>query len=315
MKRMLATTALISLLAAPVLADESTTKTEAAAAASGTTASKMDYSKSAAPIVGGGEILASDFIDRPVYVGVIEDDAAVADASAEWENIGEISDVIMSKDGAIDAILVDVGGFLGMGEHTVAVGLDQLSIVQDADDPTEVFIVSDISHEQLEAMPEFDAGAHDQMRLSAAGDTDPKTDARVGSTAVGANDAAPKANADAKSPDAKAAAAPAENRAAADTRTWMEVDYTKLTTEDLEDATVYSSKDEAIGEIDKLILSKDGKISAALVDIGGFLGMGEKPVSLPFSKLKVMQTEDGGEVRVIVDQTRESLEAMPEYKS
>ncbi|QIE56207.1 PRC-barrel domain containing protein [Pikeienuella piscinae] len=307
MKRILATTALVSLLAAPVLAQESATKSEQAApaaAATETAAPKTDYSQSSAPVVGGDKILASDFIDRPVYVGVIEGDAGVADASADWEHIGEISDVIMSKDGAIHSVLVDVGGFLGMGEHTVAVGLDQVSIVQDSDDPDEVFIVSEISREELEAMPEFDESEAGYTRLGDAGAAEMDSDAAT----VTDHAAAPAVGTEAAEPAAN-------GMVAGDSQQWVEADFTKLTTEDLDGATVYSSNDEAIGEIDKLLLAQDGKVSSVLVDVGGFLGMGEKPVSLPFSKLKVMQNEDGDEVRVVVDQTRESLEAMPDYKS
>jgi sporulation protein YlmC with PRC-barrel domain len=45
--------------------------------------------------------------------------------------IGEIGDVLVGKDGKIEAFIVSVGGFLGMGEHYVAVGYDKLKWVNE----------------------------------------------------------------------------------------------------------------------------------------------------------------------------------------
>jgi sporulation protein YlmC with PRC-barrel domain len=42
------------------------------------------------------------------------------------ENVGSINDMIMDKSGAIKAVVIGVGGFLGMGEHLVAVSFDQV---------------------------------------------------------------------------------------------------------------------------------------------------------------------------------------------
>ena len=55
-------------------------------------------------------------------------------------------------------------------------------------------------------------------------------------------------------------------------------DYDKLTAEELEDAPVYDANDENIGTLEELILSPDGKIEQAIVDVGGFLGMGERRI-------------------------------------
>ena len=42
------------------------------------------------------------------------------------EKIGEIDDVILDKSGRVDNVIIGVGGFLGMGEHHVAVSFDKL---------------------------------------------------------------------------------------------------------------------------------------------------------------------------------------------
>jgi sporulation protein YlmC with PRC-barrel domain len=53
---------------------------------------------------------------------------------------------------------------------------------------------------------------------------------------------------------------------------------------------VYNSANEKIGDINELLIDSSGKIEAAVVGVGGFLGMGEHDVAVPFSQLKpVMQ--------------------------
>jgi sporulation protein YlmC with PRC-barrel domain len=42
------------------------------------------------------------------------------------EKLGDINELILDKDGKVDAVIVGVGGFLGMGEHDIAVTMDKL---------------------------------------------------------------------------------------------------------------------------------------------------------------------------------------------
>lgn len=47
------------------------------------------------------------------------------------EKIGDISDVIIDKNGKVDTVVLGVGGFLGMGEHYVAVPMEKLKWVNE----------------------------------------------------------------------------------------------------------------------------------------------------------------------------------------
>ncbi|WP_092125945.1 PRC-barrel domain-containing protein [Bradyrhizobium erythrophlei] len=47
------------------------------------------------------------------------------------ESVGSINDLLMDKDGAIKAVVIGVGGFLGVGEHLVAVPLDKVKFVNE----------------------------------------------------------------------------------------------------------------------------------------------------------------------------------------
>ncbi len=52
--------------------------------------------------------------------------------------------------------------------------------------------------------------------------------------------------------------------------------------------TVYDPKENKIGEIDDVLLDKSGKVNGFVVGVGGFLGIGEKDVIVPFESVKVM---------------------------
>jgi sporulation protein YlmC with PRC-barrel domain len=47
------------------------------------------------------------------------------------ENVGSINDLLMDKNGTIKAVVIGVGGFLGMGEHLVAVSFDKIKFVDE----------------------------------------------------------------------------------------------------------------------------------------------------------------------------------------
>lgn len=84
---------------------------------------------------------ADDFIGTTVY-------------GANDENVGSISDVVLSQDGNVEAVIMDVGGFLGVGSKSVAVGMDNLSFMSDGEGNH--YLYTPFTQEQLEAQPEYD---------------------------------------------------------------------------------------------------------------------------------------------------------------
>ena len=52
---------------------------------------------------------------------------------------------------------------------------------------------------------------------------------------------------------------------------------------------VYNNNDERVGEINELIIGKDGKIKSVVLGVGGFLGIGEHDVTVPFGKVKFVE--------------------------
>ena len=85
-----------------------------------------------------------------------------------------------------------------------------------------------------------------------------------------------------------------------------------ISAEQLINTTVYGANDEDVGEVGDAILTKDGKIDAVIIDVGGFLGIGEKPVAVAFEDLQIM-TDSNGKLYVYSKFTREQLDAAPKY--
>jgi ribosomal 30S subunit maturation factor RimM len=82
--------------------------------------------------------------------------------SAQDENIGSIGDVLLTQDGAVDAIVVDVGGFLGMGAHEVALGMEDIDLM--TDDQGNLYAYTPYTQEQLEGSPEYDQATWTEQR-------------------------------------------------------------------------------------------------------------------------------------------------------
>ena len=47
------------------------------------------------------------------------------------EKLGDINELILDKDGRVNAVVIGVGGFLGMGEHDIAVTMDKLKFIEE----------------------------------------------------------------------------------------------------------------------------------------------------------------------------------------
>jgi hypothetical protein len=79
-----------------------------------------------------------------------------------WENIGEVDDIVLSRDGNLIGVIAEVGGFLDIGDSEVLMSLDDLRIVGGGvgfDYGTNnVSFVTNLSEEQIEGMEEVDTG-------------------------------------------------------------------------------------------------------------------------------------------------------------
>ncbi|OJF90399.1 PRC-barrel domain-containing protein [Pararhizobium antarcticum] len=79
--------------------------------------------------------------------------------------------------------------------------------------------------------------------------------------------------------------------------------------------SVYNSADESIGEISDLIFTMDGSVEAAVIGVGGFLGIGEKNVAVPLDTITVTAVPDSDELKLTTAETADTLNAAPEFKT
>ncbi|SMO99929.1 PRC-barrel domain-containing protein [Paracoccus laeviglucosivorans] len=201
MNKLLASTALIAMLAAPAMAQTATdtttppATTEAPAGtmapaeggdmggSPATTEMPADGAATPAPVDGAGagaaipttdaaakdaaggfgyvgmagDMSAETFIGKNLYVSEAEVDASaeMTEVNPDWDDVGTISDLVIGDDGQVKAVLIDIGGFLGLGAKTVAVAMDQLDVIRDGDSENDYFIVFTADRAALESAPEF----------------------------------------------------------------------------------------------------------------------------------------------------------------
>ncbi|MBO0904852.1 PRC-barrel domain-containing protein [Jiella sonneratiae] len=330
---------------------------------------------------GSDQYLSENVIGADVYTGPGKD----------AEDIGGIDDLVVASSGKVDAAVIGVGGFLGIGEKDVAVPFDQLKMSRDENDQPR--ITASLNKDALNQAPEFDddkssdkmaantgdqpADSSGQMAATGAatgaaagnamdnagdktadaadnaGDATQKAAENTGqamdnagdkmaNAADNAGDATQKAaentgqamdNAGDKTADMADSAAGTTGQAAqgmaatnpqADATTTASTggsqrqgltkvdDDASLTADDLMGTTVYGPNDESVGEIGDIALNAEGKVDAVIVDVGGFLGIGEKPVALGMDNLNFMRDKDG-ELYLYTQFTEDQLNNAPEF--
>lgn len=103
----------------------------------------------------GGAIYTIDEADDEGWDGV----SAYDELSADWNEIGEIEDVVLSSDGQMVGVVAEVGGFLDIADKHVMLATGDVRLVA-VDDATYA-IVTRLSEEELEALEGVDEGFWD----------------------------------------------------------------------------------------------------------------------------------------------------------
>lgn len=80
---------------------------------------------------------------------------------------------------------------------------------------------------------------------------------------------------------------------------------------DLIGTTVYGAANENLGEINDLLVEPTGSVSAAVIGVGGFLGVGEKNVAVPFQMVEMTRNSDGE--RLVLRKSKDELKAAPKF--
>ncbi len=80
----------------------------------------------------------------------------------------------------------------------------------------------------------------------------------------------------------------------------------------MDGATVYDTQNRNIGDIKDIILDRDGRVAAVILNVGEFLGVGGKFVAVPMNDVKVSMDQNN-KPRFTVAMTKEQLKAAQAY--
>ncbi len=324
MKMLLSTTAIVIALGFPNMAFAQTTApapdatTTAPAATTTATEQGMGDMPGFLATRGQTDLMASELIGRAVYSRRNATDTTAqagqtntnadgnetrmtigSDELGAMDNIGEINEIILSSDGEVRAIVIGVGGFLGMGERDVAVTMDQVSFAADRDNADELYVMVNTSAEALKTAPAYDRTAMMADDSATTGTTAMDSTGTTGTTAMDSTGT---------TADRTPFTAPTIEREG-----YQQVVVQDVTSEMLTGKAVYSVNDESVGTIDDLVVDANGSITNVIIDFGGFLGMGTSQVSVGYDELTVLADEARSDVRVYVDATKEQVQAQPQY--
>ncbi|RWN33073.1 MAG: PRC-barrel domain containing protein [Mesorhizobium sp.] len=245
--------------------------------------------------------LATNIIGEDVYNGT-GDDA---------QNIGDVNDIVLTKEGKAESLVIGVGGFLGLGAKNVTYAFSK---AQWAEKNGDRWLVAQTTKEELQAQPDFDRKAYDPAPATTASNEP----AATAPAAVPSDTTAPAVAPADKTAEAPAATTPDASApdqtqtAAIDKSTLTEMPVGEIRADDLKGTTVYGANDARVGEIGDVVLAPDNKTDAVIVDVGGFLGVGEKEVAVGMDNLKFMTDKDGNKY-LYTTFTKEQLEAQTAY--
>lgn len=225
--------------------------------------------------------------------------------NAGGDDIGEVDDVVIPATGKALQAIVSVGGFLGIGDRLVMVPYDELRIGAEGDE-----LYLNVSKEDLAKRPAFGYNEGERMgnvmlnerkRYVAEVRDDLKSqDTKMAAAAIAAESEAEE--------EAEETKGYKNSVGYADIRK-MESPY-HLRMSDIIGEDVENAQGDEIGEIDDLVLSRKDDSLLVVISVGGFLGIGDKLVSVPYKDLRM--SPDGDDV--YLNSTKDMLESQPEFK-
>ena len=76
---------------------------------------------------------------------------------------------------------------------------------------------------------------------------------------------------------------------------------------------VLGSTGEDMGRVIDIVVDRNGQVRAAVIDFGGFLGVGSRKIAVDWAALRFAPTGSKSD-RITLDLTRDQVKAAPEYK-
>lgn len=124
----------------------------------GQTDPMMGAERTQQPGMGAGGSLANMAADEIVGKTVV---------SRQGEEIGDVNDVVTDPTSGQKFAVVDVGGFLGVGEKSIVIGMDELQMSTTGDDRLQ----SDLTREELQTKTEYAPDDYESLTGESGQDT------------------------------------------------------------------------------------------------------------------------------------------------
>lgn len=274
-------TAFIFLLAAPALAQNASSPPSELEQSGLTPPTMLSQGYNA----GGEDILVTMLLGENVYTS----------AEPDAEVIGVISDMVVTSGQGISAVVIGVGGFLGIGDKDVAVDFSQLEWAQLSDGSRRWVLAT--TPEALQAAPAFIWSDSEEV----TGDALMSPEEEEAQMVEGDPNDAPV------DPDLVTD----QPTAAIDRAALEDFDVATLSPDQLRGIAVYGINDEQIGTISD-VAQLNGETDAVVVDVGGFLGLGAKPVAVGLDNL-TFSSDVSGARYLFLNATRQELENQAPY--
>jgi hypothetical protein len=312
MKHLMLTTAIVAVTSMGAVAQTADAPAQAPAATAQTGA-QTDAQSQTVPA-----FMASEFTDKELYTMTSEDARSLRDMRAtdgdrvrwenstlfnekrdSWENVGNISDIVVTQDGEVRGVLIDVGGFLGLGAQTVMIAMDELYFVtEDASAAAgdRYSLVVALTEDELKALPAWDEAQLTGFALR----ENARMQGQMSQKAV---------------PIEADATRPVDNTSGMqDTAAYGDLPPEERTAARLTGASAYTPEGEDIATVEALLLDADGKATHLVMDVGGFLGIGSRKVAIDIEQVEIMWNDADNDVRIEVPMTEDQLNALPEYQ-
>jgi sporulation protein YlmC with PRC-barrel domain len=276
-----AVSAALVLGISPVLADSTNTTTNNAA--------DTDVNSN----MGVSAVDAGKLIDQNVY-------------DAKGDKVGDIESVIVDTGGKVNAVVVNVGGWLS-SDKRISVPWKDLKSTPDGK------ITSSMTKEQAQAAADYKY-KQDTARGKVQTMTGDLFNSQGTTTANNSSGAgAPTTNqaTTTSTSSQNASSSTSQNASATTMGTPVKNADGSLNASQVIGLKVVNDQDESIGKVGELVMGSDGKVSGVVVDVGGFLGIGAHPVLLNWKQVSLRDRD--GSTEAVVQASKDQLKQMPAY--
>ncbi|MGR3708074.1 MAG: PRC-barrel domain-containing protein [Alterinioella nitratireducens] len=94
---------------------------------------------------------------------------------------------------------------------------------------------------------------------------------------------------------------------------YVSLDLTGVQPDALIGERVYDLQDIWVGDVRTILADPSNGIAALVIEVGGFLGIGERPVAVALDDLTFLREEQTGNLRIYLHLSDEALDALPDY--